>query len=93
MIVVKRLVWEKINIDHIARHEVTPKEVEEVCHSKYVALDAHHGRFMIVGPTKAKRILAVIIDPEPESGVYYPVTAKNANKREQQKYHIQRRRL
>ena len=71
MVVVKRLIWDKINIDHIARHHVTPQEVEQVCHGKYITLNAHHGRYMIVGPTLAKRILTIIIDPDYRSTVFY----------------------
>ena len=32
MIVIRRLVWDTWNIVHIARHDVVPDEVEEVCH-------------------------------------------------------------
>ena len=32
MIVIRRLIWDSWNITHIARHDVTPDEVEDVCH-------------------------------------------------------------
>ena len=86
MVVVRRLIWEKTNTDHVARHHVTPQEVEQVCHGKYITFDVHHGRYMIVGSTLTKRILAIIIDPEPKAGVYYPVTARTADKKEKQAY-------
>lgn len=86
MITVRRLVWERATIDHIARHDVTPNEVEEVCHGSCIVLDARRGRFLIIGPTEKKRPLAVIVDPEPEEGVYYPVTARPADRRERRRY-------
>lgn len=57
MIVIRHLVWDKGNRAHIARHSVTPDEVEQVCASKFVAFDAHKGRFLIVGLTKSGRAL------------------------------------
>lgn len=32
MIIVRELIWTERNIDHIARHNVTREEVEQVCH-------------------------------------------------------------
>ncbi len=32
MLAVRRLIWGPGNVAHIARHAVTPEEVEEVCH-------------------------------------------------------------
>lgn len=86
MIKVEHLVWDNWNKAHIARHDVTPDEVEEVCHSKYVVFDGHKGRFIIVGLTHAGRTVAVILDPEPEEGVYYPVTARSADRKERRLY-------
>ena len=31
-IVINALIWDEWNKEHIARHGVTPEEVEEVCH-------------------------------------------------------------
>ena len=44
------------------------------------------GRIRVVGPTSTGRMLAVILAPR-ERGVYYTVTAHNANSGEQQRYH------
>lgn len=37
---------------------------------------------MVIGTNKAEKFIAVVIDPEPEEGVYYPVTARTADKKE-----------
>lgn len=87
MIEVKRLIWEGWNVNHIQRHEVTPEEVEEVCSGDCLVLDGHHGRLLLVGKTNGGRILAVVLDPEPEVGVYYPVTARPASRRDRRLYH------
>lgn len=86
MIVVRRLVWDPGNVAPIARHDVIPEEVEEVCHGDPVVQVGKLGRFLIFGSTKAGRILTVVLDPEPEMGTYYPVTARPASRRERDLY-------
>lgn len=86
MIRVDRLIWDEGNTAHIARHDVTPKEVEEVCHGQYLVKDAKAGRVMIIGSTKSGRALCIIIDPEAEERIWYPVTARPADKAERKKY-------
>ena len=41
MIEVRELVWTAWNIGHIARHAVTPDEVEEVCHGEYMTSETY----------------------------------------------------
>ena len=86
MVFIKKLVWDKWNEDHIARHHVTRKEVKQVFQSDHVVKDAKKGRLLIIGKTKSGKILAVVIDPEPDEGVYYPVTARPADKNERQRF-------
>lgn len=85
-IVINRLVWDKWNVAHIARHGVTRAEVEHVGRSDHVVLNAKKERLAIVGVTKAGRTLFVVLDPESEEGVYYPVTARFADKNERNRY-------
>lgn len=86
MIVVNRLIWETSNIDHIARHGVTQQQVEEVCHNNPVMLTGHSGRIMVVGLTLNGKAISVVLDPESESGVWYPVTARSADRKERRYY-------
>lgn len=81
MIGVLKLIWDAWNIAHIARHNVIPEEVEQVCHKDPVVQKGKKGRLLIFGPTDERRMLAVILDPEKEKGVYYPVTAYKASKK------------
>ena len=85
-IVITKLIWDAWNIAHIARHHVIPQEVEEACQGKIIILDGHHGRFIVIGLTQKKRLLAVVLDPEPEPGAYYPVTARTADRKERLHY-------
>ena len=74
-----KLVWDSWNIEHIARHNVIPEEVEQVCHIDPVVQKGKKGRLLVFGPTKNSRMLAVILDPEKETCVYYPITAYRAS--------------
>jgi hypothetical protein len=86
MVVVKHLVWEDGNTQHIARHDVTTNEVEEVCRGTHIALDGKAGRLLIVGLTKKGRLVTAVLDPEPEAHVYYTVTARSADKKERRRF-------
>lgn len=76
---VNKLIWDSWNIAHIARHNVTPEEVEQVCHTNPVIQKGNKGRLLVFGPTKKGRMLVVIIDEEKETNIYYPVTAYKAS--------------
>ena len=89
MLHIRRLVWDPGNIAHIARHDVTVDEVEEVGHGDPVALRSYLTRIVLIGPTQAGRMLAVVLEPEGED-VYYPVTARPASRKERRYYQGQK---
>lgn len=91
MIRVDRLIWDESNIGHIARHQVTPQEVEEVCHGPDIVKNAKAGRVMVIGPTRSGRALSIILDPEPQPRIWYPVTARSADRAERKKYALELR--
>ena|SRR5579862_9497062 len=86
MLVIHRLLWDTWNTTHIARHNVTPDEVEEICQMEPQAEEANKGRLRVTGITSKGRIISAFLDPEPEEGVYYTVTARDASKKERQAY-------
>lgn len=86
MIVVERLIWTNQNIAHIARHEVTPQEVEEVCHNDPVFISGHSGRLMVIGKSDTGRAITVILDLEDDRGVWHVVTARSADRKERTLY-------
>lgn len=49
MIFLRKLVWDSWNVAHIARHEVTPNEVEEVCHGEYIVRQTYDDRLLLIG--------------------------------------------
>jgi uncharacterized DUF497 family protein len=86
MLSVRRLIWDAWNVAHIARHDVIPEEVEEVCHDQPITSETYKGRLRVVGLTQSGRILTVILAPTPDAGVYYPVTARPADRKERGNY-------
>lgn len=93
MVLVKRLVWDEWNATHILRHDVTLEEVEQVCNSEPVVQKAKKGRYLVYGLTRSGRMITVVLDPEPEEGVYYPVTARPTSKKERKIYREERERV
>lgn len=81
MIVVKGLIWDDWNKDHIAKHGISVEEVEEICHGKFQAIESYRKRLQLSGKTKKGRIITIILSPEDRSlkpygdKIYYPITA------------------
>ena len=85
VIFVRHLIWDTWNVAHIAHHNVTPDEVEEVCHGNPLSEQGYDKRLLLIGPTAVGRMLGVVLAPEGK-GIYYPVTARPASRKEHQKY-------
>ncbi len=88
MVFVRRLRWDPGNVAHIARHQVSPDEVEQVCHGEHIEHVASAGRVMLLGISGAGRMLAVVLEAE-SGGVYYPLTARPASRKERRLYQHQ----
>ena len=82
---VESLIWDLWNIDHIARHDVTQNEVEEVCERRFIVRRGYAGRYIIIGHTPVARALAVVVEPV-DNEEYYVVTARPASRRERRIY-------
>ena len=91
MIFIKQLVWEDWNIAHISKHTVVKSEVEEVCHGDSLERETYKNRIMLIGLTKEKRTLAVVLEPyKEEKGVYYTMSARDASRKERSEYQKER---
>ncbi len=63
------------NVQHIAEHDVSKEEVEEVLdHPEGIERSRSSGRFIAFGETSTGRLIAVVYDEIDEDAVY-PVTA------------------
>ena len=85
-ILINTLIWEDSNVAHIARHDVTPLEVEQICQGSNIVRQGKKGRLLVIGLTEQGRMITAALDPEDTAGVYYPVTARPASKKERRLY-------
>ncbi|HVF69864.1 MAG TPA: hypothetical protein VNA13_04860 [Xanthomonadales bacterium] len=79
-IVIKKLVWDEYNLEHIKKHKVVQSEVEEIAKNIKAHKKAKKGRYLIIGRS-GSRILSIVINRK-EKGIYYPVTARDSDKDE-----------
>ena len=86
---VHEFVWPQDQIDHIARHGVTPEEVEQACFGRaFVQRAKSQGRspvYYVLGLTAAGRYLFCVVIRLPD-GKGYPVTARPMTDREKRRY-------
>ena len=82
--IIKKLVWDEWNIDHIAKHNVEPEEVQEVCDSRNLFEKGRDGTYQITGQTESGRYLSIVVVPRGNS--FYPVTARDADDKERRRF-------
>jgi len=82
--------WDVHNVEHIARHGVRPKEVEEVVNADqarwFTDDTVRPGRLVVLGPATTGRLLVIVLDRPTPSGVAYWVTARPMSACERQDY-------
>lgn len=82
-IVIKELIWDQWNVEHIKKHNVNQVEIEEVAKNIITHEKVKEGRYLVIGRT-GTRILTVIVSRK-RVGVYYLVTARDAARKERRK--------
>lgn len=87
-IIVEELVVENDREAHISKHKITLKEVQEIIENEYVFIEGRYGRWILIGPTKKQRMLAVVVGSRRKKNVYGFVTARPARKKESEFYRI-----
>lgn len=80
--------WDSANVEHIARHNVTPEEAEQVIENNPLDAPAvlrnSETRTIHLGKTNAGRVLVVVITDR--NSMYRVVTARPAKKKERAFY-------
>lgn len=80
---IRELIWNERNVEHIRKHNVTVAEAEEVVKSFIAHKAGKKGRYIAIGRS-GKRLISVIVKRE-RTGIYYPVTARDAAKEERKR--------
>ena len=86
MLLIRRLVWDSNNVAHIARHEMLPEDVGDLCQGRPLFEAGKLGRLLVFGPASDGRMVTAVLDATDEPGVYYVVTARPASRRERRMY-------
>lgn len=86
---IQELLWPGDRVDHIARHNVSPDEFEDVCFGRSLVLKARsegtNPVYHVLGETSGGRHLLCIVITFP-GGKGYPVTARTMTDRERKRY-------
>jgi uncharacterized DUF497 family protein len=81
--------WPDERIEHIARHAVTPEEVEEVCFGHSLVLrtksEGPNPVYYVLGQTDAGRYLFCVVIAFPD-GNGYPITARSMTDKEKRRF-------
>ena len=88
------IIWDDDNIEHIARHNVVPEEVEEVCFSSSSVVEkARISRksYFVLGQTHAGRFLLVVAKYYGKNKARV-ITARDMAKKEKIRYKNRRKR-
>lgn len=85
-IIIDELIIEEDRPAHIAKHDVAIKEVLEVIERDYVFIQGKHERWILIGSTKRRRMLAIVVGARAKKNVYGLVTARTADKKEKSFY-------
>lgn len=79
-VVIRNLIWDEVNLEHIKEHGVSRSEVKEVKKNFLYHRKTHTGRYLAVARV-GQRIITIIIKRK-GLGKYYLVTARDASKKE-----------
>jgi uncharacterized DUF497 family protein len=92
---INEITWPKDRIDHIARHGVTPGEVEEACFGRaFVQRAKSQGEnpvYYVLGQTESGSYLFCVVIQFPD-GKGYPITARPMTGKEKRRYQQWRKR-
>jgi len=85
-LIVETLIVDEHRIEHIARHQVTLEEVQEIVSGDYAYIKGREDRWLLIGPTKQGRFLTVVIGERSFPNTYGLVTARPARRDERSFY-------
>ena len=68
------LEWDDENVNHIAKHNVNPQEVEDICFGLHISSKESNQRHILSGQTSNGRYLNVVSE-RVGKGLFRPITA------------------
>lgn len=74
IVIIGELEWDDESIKHIARHNVNPKEVEDICFGVHISQKEGNKRYILSGQSAGGRYLNVVVE-RAGRGIFRPITA------------------
>lgn len=86
---IRNLIWPWDRVEHVAKHAVRPREVDEVCFGKPLVFrgksEGANPVYYVLGQTTAGRYLFCVVIQFPDARGY-PVTARPMSDRERRRF-------
>ncbi len=83
---IRRLLWDDYRVEHIARHDVDPDEVWEVCEDPlHIAHREGRDCYRLYGQTVDGRYLFIVLE-RVEASLFRPITARDMNDQEKRAF-------
>ena len=80
-----KLIWDEWNREHIKKHGVSKKEVNQAFKAKEVVIESYKDRLIVVGKTNKSRLLTIVLSFEKQENAYV-VSARDSSKKERKIY-------
>ncbi len=88
-LIIRNLIWDDWNLDHIKKHSVLVTGVEQSLRDKYVVFIAGHSRRVLSLGRADERLITTVLERQGDSQDYYVVTARDMAKKERLIYRQQ----
>lgn len=85
-VIIDTLIVEENRPAHIARHHISLDETVEAISKDYLIIKAKFNRWILIGETKKKKFLAVIVGKRPSKNTWGLITARPASRHERKLY-------
>lgn len=79
-IIIKKLIWDDFNIEHIKKHEVTKEEIEKAVKQVSYHRHTYDERYLAVCEGEERTITVIVV--RKSLSTYYVVSARTAKKSE-----------
>ena len=83
--IINELEWDDQNIAHIARHNVNPEEVEDVCFGFHISERGEDQRYILSGQTGGGRYINVVVE-RVGKGLFRLITAFEMSENYKRRY-------
>jgi len=79
--------WDDANIEHVARHGLSPVDIEDVCFGEHISFRGKQRRYVLYGKTRGGMMIMVVLEQlSRHRQVFRPITATPMTEREKHRY-------